>query len=117
MILVSLLVVDVSDLVSGFIFGLVFQFGSELPFATLVDQIELRGCLWFRYRSRFRTWLRPPVCDACRENQASSMFLVSFLNLAPRAHLRCLSSKSSFVDVSGLVFEPGSEGSVPMPVE
>ena len=52
MILVSLLVVDISDLVSGFISGLVFQLGSELPFATLVDQIELRGCLWSRFRSR-----------------------------------------------------------------
>ena len=49
MILVSLLVVDVSDLVSGFSSGLVFQVGSELPFATLVDQIELRGCLWSRF--------------------------------------------------------------------
>ena len=52
MILVSLLVVDVSDLVSGFISGLVFQLGSELPFATLVDQIELRGCLWSRFWAR-----------------------------------------------------------------
>ena len=48
MILVSLLVVDVSDLVSGFISGLVFQFGSELPFATLVDQIEL-GSIEFNF--------------------------------------------------------------------
>ena len=110
MILVSLLVVDVSDLVSGFISGLVFQFGSELPFATLVDQIELRGCLWSRFWSRFRTWLRGLICDACRENQASSMFLVSFLNLAPRANLRRLSIRSSFANVSGPVFEPGSEG-------
>ena len=52
MILVSLLVVDVSDLVPGLISGLVFQLGSELPFATLVDQIELRGCLWSRFRAR-----------------------------------------------------------------
>ena len=42
MILVSLLVVDVSDLVSGFISGLVFEPGSEIPFATPVDVIELR---------------------------------------------------------------------------
>ena len=49
MILVSLLVVDVSDLVSGLISGLVFQLGSELPFATLVDQIEVPGCLWSRF--------------------------------------------------------------------
>ena len=27
--------------------------GSELPFATPVDQIELRGCLWSRFWSRF----------------------------------------------------------------
>ena len=37
------------------------------------------------------------------------MFLVSFLNLAPKAHLRCLSRKSNFVDVSGLVSGRGSE--------
>ena len=49
MILVSLLVVDVSDLVSGFISGLVFQLGSELPFATLVDQIKRRGCFGSRF--------------------------------------------------------------------
>ena len=79
--------VDVSGLVSG----LVFEPGSELPFGILVDQIEVLGCLW--------------------------SFLVSFSNLAPRAHLRCLSRKSSFVDVSGLVSEPGSEGSFAMPVE
>ena len=45
------------------------------------------------------------------------MLRVSFLDLAPRAHLRCLSRKSSFVDVSGLVSEAGSEGSFEMPVE
>ena len=66
--------VDVSDLVSGLGSGLVFQPGSEiplrqlsmrlsivdnadlvfeprseLPFATHVDQIELRGCFWCRF--------------------------------------------------------------------
>ena len=44
--------VDVSDLVSGLISGLVFQLGPELPFVTPVDQIELRGCLWSRFWAR-----------------------------------------------------------------
>ena len=35
--------VDVSDLVSGLGSGLVFQPGSEIPFATAVDEIDLRG--------------------------------------------------------------------------
>ena len=95
MILVSLLVVDVSDLVSGLSSGLVFQFGSELPFATFVDQIELRGCLWSRF---------PKV-----------------LVLEPGSGLRHLSIRSSFEDVSGLVFglvlEPGSELPFPIPVD
>ena len=42
MILVSLLVVDVSDLDSGFFSGLVFQLGSELPFGTPVNRIDFR---------------------------------------------------------------------------
>ena len=37
--------VDVSGLVSG----LDSQTGSELPFATTVDQIELRRSLWSRF--------------------------------------------------------------------
>ena len=37
--------VDVPNLISG----LVFEPGSELPFATLVDQIEAPGCLWSRF--------------------------------------------------------------------
>ena len=45
------------------------------------------------------------------------MLLVSFLILAPMAHLRCLSKKSSVVDVSGLVIEPGYGGSFLMPVQ
>ena len=40
---------DVSGLVSGLVFGR----GSELPFETPVDQIELRGCLWSCFWSRF----------------------------------------------------------------
>ena len=34
--------------VSGLGSGLDSEPGSELPFATNVDQIELRGCLWSR---------------------------------------------------------------------
>ena len=78
MILVSLLVVDVSDLVSGFgsvsyfnlapssrlrhlsirssfvdvsglVTGLVFEPGSELPFAMPAEKIKLRRCFWFRF--------------------------------------------------------------------
>ena len=41
--------VDISGLVSG----LDSEPGSELPFATPVDQIELRACLWSRFWSRF----------------------------------------------------------------
>ena len=41
--------VDVSGLVSG----LDSEPGSELPFATPVNQIELRECLWSRFLSRF----------------------------------------------------------------
>ena len=93
--------------------GLVPGRTSELPFATPVDQIKLRECVG----SDCQTWPQGLICDDCRENRASSMFLVSFLNLAPRANLRCLSNKSSFVYVSGFVFEPGSEGSFSMPVE
>ena len=37
-----------------------------------------------------------------------------FWNLAPRAHLRCLSRKSNFVDIFGVAFEPGSDGSFAM---
>ena len=51
--------VDVSGLVSG----LDSQSGSELPFVTTVDQIELRRSLWSRLWSRFwtkrRCYLRP----------------------------------------------------------
>ena len=41
--------VDVSGLVSG----LDSEPGSELPFATTVAQIALRGCIWSRFWSRF----------------------------------------------------------------
>ena len=101
-------IVDVAGLVSGR--------GPELQFCDFDAQIG--ECLSAMILvSFFGTSLRGLICDACRENQASSIFLVSFLNLAPRAHLRCLSRKSSFVDVSGLVSELGSEGLFAMPVE
>ena len=52
----------------------------ELPYETPVDQIQLSG-----------------------------RFLVSFLVVAPSSHLRHLSIRSSFVDLSGLVSGRGSE--------
>ena len=39
--------------VSGLVSGVFFELVSELPFAAPVDQIELRRCLWFRFWSRF----------------------------------------------------------------
>jgi len=108
--------VDVSGLVSG----LVFEPGSELPFATLVDQIELRGSLV----SFLVSSLNLVPSSRLRHLSIRSRFedvsgFVAGLDSEPgsEAHLRCLSSESSFVDVSGLVSEPGSEGSFAMLVE
>ena len=41
-----------------------------------LDHIELRGCLWSRFWSRFSTWLRAPVCYNCRSDRASQKSLV-----------------------------------------
>ena len=75
-----------------------------------------RGCCW----PCFWSWPRAPVLRFRRQNRRMSVGDDSglvFWNLAPSSQLRCLSIRSSFANVSGLVFKPGSEGSFAMPVE
>ena len=101
--------------VSNPISGLVFELGSELPFAAPFNRVELRRSSWTR------CWSWPRALDSCRSDQFLVSFLVSFLNLASSSRLQRLSIRSSFADVSGLVSgldsEPGSELPFATPVD